>query len=396
VDSGALPTVASGTSVEETYVVMVNQRFIRPALKANAKSATEAIEALSEPEVLALKAKIDAEGEAEVAGFQILSAWLTFKAKGAQEGKVSPVDSKDITLKLAKAQSDIGTTIKVCDDSAAQTKESVAVDAPSIIFPNCGAVEGVKSKKKPVIELKNLSFQYGIDEPFFLSGISGKLCVDSRVAICGSSTSGKSTLLKMICSELKPMPDKGGQTGEVVRNSNLRLAFMTQGHPKTLDACLTPLDYISKRFQHGYDEELQLRLMQTGGMEEADSKSISAEAAGSIKRPVTSREIRKHVKTFGIDEEMCSSQIGSLSASQKVCISLAALFWTKPHFVVVDEFAKGLDTETTAALLLAFQSFKGGMLLVEPEGDFAEKVCTETWTLADGLVTVAQTATGLK
>jgi len=204
--------------------------------------------------------------------------------------------------------------------------------------------------------------------------------------------------MKILCSELKPVADKVGRTGEVRRNSNLRLAFMTQDHIKTLDACLdlTPFDYISKRFQNGYDEELQLRLMQIEGMEEADSKSISAEGL-SANRPLTSREIRKHCKTFGIDEEMCEKQqICSLSASQKVCISLAGLFWTKPHFIVVDEFAKGLDTETTEALSLAFQNFKGGMLLVEPEGDFAEKVCTEKWTLEDGLVTVAKITAGLK
>lgn len=376
----------SGTSVQEVLVVTVNQKLIRPVLKANAKSVTEAVDALSELEVLALKAKIDAEGEAEVAGFQVSSTWLTFKAKGAREVKVSSADSKDITPKLAKARSGIGPIIKVCEEGDAQTNISAVVAAPSIIFPNGGAVEGVKSKKRPVIELKNVSFRYGIGEPFILSGISGKLCLDSRVAICGSSASGKSTLMKMICSELKPMADKGGQTGEVVCNNNLRLAFMTQGHMKTLDACsdLTPFGYISKRFQHGYDEE-------------AASKSISAETTSSDKRPLTSREIRKHLKTLGIDEEVCSNQqICNLSASQKVCVSLAALFWTKPHFIVVDEFAKSLDTETTEALSFAFQNFQGGMLLVEPEGDFAEKVCTEKWTLEDGLVTVAKTAAGLK
>jgi len=387
-DSGSLPVVDSGTSAEEVFVVMVNQKFIRPALKGNAKSVTEAIEALSELEVLALKAKIDADGEAEVAGSKILKEWLTFKAKGARQ------DSKDTTLKVAKPQSDIGTTIK---DGDAQTTESVVVGAPSIVFPSGGALEGAKSKKKPALELKNVSFRYGIDKPFVVSGVSGKLCLDSRVAICGS---GKSTLMKMICSELRPVADKVGRTGEVRHLiSDLRLAVMPQDHMKILDACsdLTPFGYISKRFQDGYDEELQQRLMQTEGMEEAESKSISTEAAGSDKRPLTSREIRKHFKNFGIDEEMCSNtQISSLSTSQKVCLSLAALFWTKPHIIAVDEFPKGLDTETMEALSLAFQNFQGAILLVETEGCFADKVCSEKWTLEDGLVTVAKTTTGLK
>jgi len=279
------------------------------------------------------------------------------------------------------------------------TEECVAVDAPSITFPNAGGVEGAKSKARAVIELNNVSFRYGNDEDFILSDVSGKLCRESRVAICGSGACGKSTLMQMICSELKPMEAKGGQTGAIVRTSSLRLAHMRQDHMKTLDACLdsSPLDYISKRFQHGYDVELQQRLMQTGGMEEAESKSISAEAAGSDKRPLTRREIKKHVETFGIDEETCcNGKIRGLSASQKVCLSLAAMFWTKPHYIAVDEFAKDLDIETTKALSIAFQNFKGGILLIEPEGDFVEKVCTETWTLEHGLVTVAKTANGMR
>lgn len=379
--ASCIPSVGSSASLaglEETLVVKAIQKAIRPALKANAKSATEAIEALSEPEVLALKAKIDAEGQAEVAGFMISSECLTFTTvtKGPQ-----------------------GTTIKVCGVASVEPKEGVAVDAPSITFPNAGAVEGVKSKARSVIEFNDVSFRYGNEEDFILSEISGKLCLESRVAICGSGACGKSTLMQMICSELKPMEGKGGQTGEIVRTSSLRLAYMRQDHMKYLDACLdsSPLDYISKRFQHGYDAELQQRLMQTGGMEEAESKSISAEAAGSDKRPLTRREIKKHVETFGIDEEMCcNGKIRGLSASQKVCLSLAAMFWTKPHYIAVDEFAKDLDIETTKALSIAFQNFKGGILLIEPEGDFVEKVCTETWTLEHGLVTVAKTANGMK
>jgi len=390
-----LPSVDSGIPAEQGVVkVMVNQKIIRPALKANAKIATEAVEALSETEVLALRAKIDADGEAEVAGFKILSAWLTFKivGSGAVEGKTSFVVPKDVITKMVKPQIDI----KACED---ETKETAVAGTLNIIFPNAGSVEGVKSKKRPVIEIKNLSFQYGSNEFFVLSGISGNLCLESRVAICGGAACGKSTLVKMICAELKPMAGKVGETGEVVRTSNLRLAFMGQDHMKTLAACshLLPAAYISKRFQHGFDEELQHRLMQNLGMEEADSKACSEQAYCGDKRPLSAREIKKHLKSFGFDDETSSNQkICDLSASQMVCLSLAALFWTKPHYIAVDEIAKDLDAETLEAVSLAFQNFKGGILMIEHNADFVGKVCTETWTLKDGQVTVGKTAVGVK
>jgi len=380
---------ASLAGVEEALEVKVNRRFLLPALKGDAKRAQEAVEALSEPEVLALKDMIDTKGEAEVAGFKLLSEFLIFKkvSRGANNGNISLVASEEAT----PTASNFGGSV--------HAKECMVVGVPRVTFPFAGGLEGVKSKAMPVIELKKVSFRYGNDEDFILSGVSGKLCLNSRVAICGSGSCGKSTLLRIICSELKPIEGKCGETGKVVRSGNLRLAYMRQDHMKTLDASsdCSPLDYISRRFQHGYDEDLLQQLMQTGGMDEAESKSMSVQAAGSEKRPLTRREIKKHVETFGIDEEMCCNrQISSFSASQKVCLSLAAMFWTKPHYIAVDDFAKDLDAETTEALSLAFQNFKGGILMIDPEGDFVQKVCTETWTLERGVVTLAKTANSVR
>ncbi|CAJ1412745.1 unnamed protein product, partial [Effrenium voratum] len=83
----------------------------------------------------------------------------------------------------------------------------------------------------------------------------------------------------------------------------------------------------------------------------ACDERIAAKAAGLDQRPLTRREIVRHCEAFGIDEEMCCNrQIRGFSAGQKVRLSLAAMFWTKPHFIAVDEPTNYLDVETVDAL----------------------------------------------
>jgi elongation factor 3 len=337
---------------------------------------------------------------------------------------------------------------------------------PKISFPIPGTVEGVKSSSRTVVEMKNVSFRYGGKDggkDYLIQNISGKLCLNSRVAICGKNGCGKSTLMTLLCSELSASENKDGSLGEVTRHCNLRMAYMKQDHLKVLEPYFdtSPLVYISQRFQNGYDEELQKRLIEPEDEEEAERRKklakefgkygnevetllgrskqgnnvvyevkwqnlddakmntletvaklrqmgldkvviacderIAAKAAGLDQRPLTRREIVKHCEAFGIDEEMCCNrQIRGFSAGQKVRLSLAAMFWTKPHLICVDEPTNYLDVETVDALAKALQGFRGGIVMIEPKTHFMEKICNETWTLENGEVTVAKLNNGVK
>merc|ERR1739845_123588 len=129
----------------------------------------------------------------------------------------------------------------------------------------------------------------------------------------------------------------------------------------------------------------------------ACDERIAAKAAGLDQRPLTRREVVKHCEAFGIDEEMCCNrQIQGFSAGQKVRLSLAAMFWTRPHFIAVDEPTNYLDVETVEALAKALNSFRGGIVMIEPKTDFVEKVCNEKWLLEDGSIKVEKLSNGAK
>jgi len=223
----------------------------------------------------------------------------------------------------------------------------------------------------------------------------------------------------------------------------------------------SPFNYITERFKDGYDGDLQRRLIEPEDEEEAERRKalakqhgkygnevadlvsrskqgstivyevkwaglddpkqntleplsklvmmglskvviacderIAAKAAGLDQRPLTRREIVRHVEAFGIDEEMCCNrQIRGFSAGQKVRLSLAAMFWTKPHLIAVDEPTNYLDVETVDALGKALTNFRGGLVMIEPKTDFVERICNEKWHMEDGQITIEKLKNGVK
>jgi len=129
----------------------------------------------------------------------------------------------------------------------------------------------------------------------------------------------------------------------------------------------------------------------------ACDERLAAKAIGLDQRPLTRREIVRHVEAFGIDEEMCCNQlIKGFSAGQKVRLSLSAMFWTKPHLIAVDEPTNYLDVETVEALAKAFNNFRGGIVMIEPKTDFVAKICNEKWHMENGVITAEKMANGAK
>jgi len=129
----------------------------------------------------------------------------------------------------------------------------------------------------------------------------------------------------------------------------------------------------------------------------ACDERLASVAAGLDSRPLTRREIVKHVEAFGIDEEMCCNrQIRGFSSGQKVRLSLAAMFWTKPHVILLDEPTNYLDVETVEALSKGIKIFRGGVVMISPVQEFADKLCNEQWHMEDGKIRVEQMKNGIK
>jgi ATPase subunit of ABC transporter with duplicated ATPase domains len=171
----------------------------------------------------------------------------------------------------------------------------------------------------------------------------------------------------------------GNPVGELLSRSMAGKTLMYEVQWEGLDdPKQNTMEPISKLKQMGLDKVII-----------ACDERIAAKAAGLDQRPLTRREVVKHCEAFGIDEEMCCNrQVRGFSAGPKVRLSLAAMFWTKPHLIAVDEPTNYLDVETVEALAKALTNFRGGIVMIEPKTEFVERICNERWNMEGGIVTI--------
>ena len=309
-------------------------------------------------------------------------------------------------------------------------------------FPAPGLLEGINSKGAPFMKMNNVTFTYnGADAPS-IENASVLCSLSSRVGCVGPNGAGKSTLVKVLMGELVP------QTGTVWKHPNLRAAYVAQHAFHHLEDHLdkTPSEYIQWRFRSGDDHEAMNK--EALALTEAEEKAIAAKIQvdggkfvvekimgrikekgmmmyevkfmdcpidknkwvprawftergiskmvdvydaqkaaeeGLLARPLTAKNIVKHLQDVGLDEEFTlHSRIKGLSGGQKVKVVIGAAMWMNPHLVVLDEPTNYLDRESLGALSKAINKYEGGVVIISHNSEFTKSVCTEHWYVNDG------------
>ena len=321
--------------------------------------------------------------------------------------------------------------------------ELTSGDDYSFKLPNPPLLDGVKTKEKSIVKMRDVVFQYPNTPEPQLRGVTMQLSLSSRVAILGPNGSGKSTLVKLVVGDTEP------NEGEMWKHPNLVIGYVAQHAFHHIDQHLdkTPLEYMLWRYQTGEDLEEHMKAtrqltpeeeeaMKHGAiyehegvkrviedivgrkklknsfqyevsfknMSSADNLWLSrdelmrrgfekkimqvdsreAQKAGML-RPLVRREIEKHFEDFGLEREFTShNTMRGLSGGQKVKVVLGAATWRMPHIIVLDEPTNFLDRESLAALIAAIQSFEGGVAIITHSQEFSEGTCKEIWRMQDG------------
>jgi elongation factor 3 len=309
-------------------------------------------------------------------------------------------------------------------------------------FPAPGLLEGINSKGAPFMKMNNVTFTYKGAETPSIENASVLCSLSSRVGCVGPNGAGKSTLVKVLMGELVP------QTGTVWKHPNLRAAYVAQHAFHHLEEHLdkTPSEYIQWRFRSGDDHEAMNK--EALALTEAEEKAIAAKIQvdggkfvvekimgrikekgvmmyevkfvdceidknkwvprmwftergiskmvdvydaqkaaeeGLLARPLTAKNIVKHLQDVGLDEEFTlHSRIRGLSGGQKVKVVIGAAMWMNPHLVVLDEPTNYLDRESLGALSKAINKYEGGVVIISHNSEFTKSVCTEHWYVNDG------------
>ncbi|GJE99840.1 ABC transporter [Phanerochaete sordida] len=311
-------------------------------------------------------------------------------------------------------------------------------------LPDPPLLEGVKTKEKSLIKMRNVGFKYPSQTKQQLYDITLQVSLSSRVAVLGPNGSGKSTLVKLLIGDTEP-----NCGGEVWKHPNLVIGYVAQHAFHHIDQHLdkTPLEYMLWRYQTGEDlEEMMKGSRQISEEEQQKMKEGSvvivegqkrlideilarkklkqsyeyelsfkglssseniwmsrdelikrgfekkvlevdtreAQRLGLL-RPLVRREIEKHFADFGLDAEFVShNTMRGLSGGQKVKVVLGAATWRRPHIMCLDEPTNYLDRESLAALIKALKEFEGGVLVITHNRDFSESLCKEVWAMRDG------------
>jgi len=110
-----------------------------------------------------------------------------------------------------------------------------------------------------------------------------------------------------------------------------------------------------------------------------------AQRAGLYVRPLSAKNVEKHLEDCGLDREFGTHyRMSALSGGQKVKVVLAASMWNQPHILILDEPTNYLDREALGALAGAIDNFDGGIVMITHNNEFCSQLCPETWVMDAG------------
>lgn len=177
---------------------------------------------------------------------------------------------------------------------------------------------------KPLIELKDVSFQYEYTQ--VLKNISLRVDEGDFLALIGQNGSGKSTLLKLILGLLKPMSGDIKLFGEPANQFKHRewIGYVSQK---------------SNAFNSGFPATV-----------EEVVKSGLSQKVGLFKRYPKDADIlvKSALKDVGMEQYM-NRNIGQLSGGQQQRVFIARALVADPKLLILDEPTVGIDRENVQA-----------------------------------------------
>merc|ERR1712012_274384 len=163
------------------------------------------------------------------------------------------------------------------------------------VFPEPGAMEGVKSRSKTVLKMQNVTFQYPTKDKPTIMDVSLQVSQCSRVAVIGANGAGKSTAIKVLVGEQLPTQ------GTIMKASGLRMAYVAQHAFHHLEKHMqeTPTAYIMWRFAGNDDKEsIEFKTDNLSVDEEKarEQKWCIDSVTGSVRRCTDPKEDAKKAK----------------------------------------------------------------------------------------------------
>jgi len=192
-----------------------------------------------------------------------------------------------------------------------------------------------RTSGKLIFETKDLVIGY--DEPLSKE-LNLRLERGSKVAIIGANGIGKTTLLKSIIGEIKPI------SGEVKLGDYQYIGYFEQEIKE--DNYNTCIEEIWKEFPS-----------------------------------LNQYEVRSMLAKCGLTNKHIESKIVVLSGGEKAKVRLCKLINRETNILILDEPTNHLDIDAKEELKRALKEYKGTILLISHDSDFYKDIVTDIWNI---------------
>lgn len=187
------------------------------------------------------------------------------------------------------------------------------------------------NSKENMIEVENLAFGYNPDH-LLIKNLAFKVENGDKVCVIGKNGKGKSTLLRLITGDLKPI------NGTVKVNNKVKIGYFGQMNIDRLDPHLTIYEELQK-----VDEKL----------------------------PQT--RIRQVCSNMMFSSDLANKKISVLSGGERSRVTLGKILLQGVNLLLLDEPTNHLDMESCDSLLQAIKSFEGAVIMVTHDEHFLEQ-----------------------
>ena len=187
------------------------------------------------------------------------------------------------------------------------------------------------SQSQVVLKVKELS--HGFDDNFLFESLNFKIKPGEKILIIGQNGVGKSTLVKTLLDIHTPL------LGEINWGARCKISYMSQDHHEQIDDKLTVLDWLNQQLPGKNEQECRATL---------------------AKMMFCQDEVRK--------------KITNLSGGECARLLFTKMMGEEHNVLVLDEPTNHLDLEAITALAGALKIYKGTVLLVSHDRNFASKI----------------------
>ncbi len=194
----------------------------------------------------------------------------------------------------------------------------------------------------PLLSLQDVSFTWG--GPLILEGINLEIDKGERIGLLGRNGTGKSTLLRILASELEP------DDGEFRLGNGVRVARLVQEVP------------------HGYDGQVA-DLIAEDWTSPSDSAAEEIESDGWK----AAQAVKRVLSRMNLDGK---AEFATLSSGMKRRVLLAKSLVGEPEVLLLDEPTNHLDIPSIAWLERFLKGYAGTLIFVTHDRVFLQALAT--------------------